>query len=52
VGKRESIGLHAILSHENPAGQTLFDFVQAIASGDLLALQGQNVTKAEKQSFE
>jgi hypothetical protein len=47
VGERERVGMHAILSHENPAIQTLVDFVQAVASGNLLALQGLNVAEAE-----
>ena len=47
VGERESVGMDAILRHENPAGQTLIDFVQAVASGDLLALQSLNVAEAE-----
>lgn len=47
MGERESVGMDAILRHENPTGQTLVDFVQAVASGDLLALQGLNVAEAE-----
>jgi hypothetical protein len=50
--KRQDFRLNPVLRHQQPTCQALVNFVQPIAGGNLLRLQGLQVSKTGQESLQ
>jgi len=49
VGNGHVIGFYAVMAHQKPPGQALFELVYAIAGGGLIGLREQGLSTALQQ---
>src|SRR5688572_15761137 len=52
MGKRQVVAVDAVVRHQQPAGQTLFDFVTAIGHGSLGRLDDECIADSEQPLLE